>query len=153
MWRKQAVENENDNKHQDDLERIRQILRDIADKLAKANGSLKQTQPNVAKAHSQKAEEAAEKLRRALEELKKRRKEAYLKKLESHSTPQEPKSDAQDSPAKCDCGSTECAGQALPVYKFDFVSPEEHERLTNLPPITRDEISNTEWDRIWDYLD
>ena len=148
------MENEknNEKKNQHDLERIRQILRDIAEKLSKANSSLKRSNPDISKEHSKKAEEAAEKLRRALNELKKRRKEVNLQKPESKPTP----SDAQTG-----CESTKAAQKSdgsireegLPVYKGDFASANEYERLTNLPPITRDEIENTNWDGLWKFID
>jgi len=132
------------NKNQQDLERIRRILRDIADKLAKANKSLKQSQPEVSHAHGKKAEEAAEKLRRALEQLKKSRKSASHKKLEGASCPL-PQTSAMKH-------GEQTSKSGLPVYEGDFVDKNERDRLTGLPPITADEIKSTNWDDIWDYI-
>jgi len=136
-------DNEKTRKNKQDLDRIRQILRDIADKLARANKSLKNSQPNVSSAHSKRAEEAAEKLRNALEQLKKSRKEASLSKLDGA---------ACELPQKRAHQPKQTGANGLPVFKGDFVSADEEQRLTGLPPITDDEIANTNWDDIWNQI-
>ena len=139
------VENDNEKtrKNKQDLDRIRQILRDIADKLARANKSLKNSQPHVSSAHSKRAEDAAEKLRSALEQLKKSRKEASLNNLDGA---------ACELPKKRSMQPEQTGEYGLPVFRGDFVSADEERRLTGLPPITDDEIASTNWDDIWNHI-
>jgi len=133
--------------NREDLERIRNILRDIAEKLSKANDSIKKPRPDMAKTHNNKAEEAAEKLRLALEELKKRRREACHN--QKNAALSGPGADSVKAKKKTDSADSKTG---LPVYKGDFVSADEYTRLTNLPPITPEEIKNTDWDSMWDHL-
>lgn len=143
-----------DERRREDIERLKKALRDIADRLSDANGALKKA-ADTQRDRKDRAARAAEQLKKALEELKKRREQTMpetgkAQTVNPSQTQVDGKACAQDHrPAACD----NCTDCPLPEYKGDFTSRDEYNRLTNLPPITDEEIRNTNWDLIWRFMD
>jgi hypothetical protein len=143
-------------RRREDIERLKKALREIADRLSSANSALKKA-ADKQRERKERAARAAEQLKKALDELRKRREGAMIadNAPKSHKTPApqqgvDGKAKSHPNlPASCDKQS-ECA---LPTYKGDFTSEYECQRLTNLPPITEDEIRNTNWDLLWKFMD
>ena len=135
----------------EDIERLKKALREVADRLSNANEALKKA-ADMQSERNERAAQAAEQLKKALEELRKRREMAMGETgktgltdtaHEEHACEENP-----DYPADCkDCP------EGLPVYRGDFTSESEYRRLTNLPPITEDEIRNVRWDLFSQFFD
>lgn len=148
-----------DERRREDIERLKKALREIADRLSDANSALKKA-ADKQRERKDRAAQAAEQLKKALEELRKRREHTMMEqgKAQTANPPQTgidgktsppPRPVGQERPAACD----DCPDCPLPEYKGDFTSRDEFNRLTNLPPITDEEIKNTNWDLIWRFMD
>jgi ABC-type transporter Mla subunit MlaD len=140
----------------EDIERLKKALREVADRLSNANEALKKA-ADMQGDRNERAAQAAEQLKKALEELRKRREVAMgeagktgLADTAHHEGAYDDNSGAaQHHPAD----SKDCPEDSLPVYRGDFTSADEYKRLTNMPPITDDEIRNIRWDLFWKFFD
>jgi hypothetical protein len=138
----------------EDIERLKKALREVADRLSNANEALKKA-ADMQRDRNDRAAQAAEQLKKALEELRKRREMAAGEADKPGMSP----------PGACACEgrpageqfhpveNNDCCGDSLPVFRGDFASENEYRRLTNLPPITEDEIRNICWDLFWKFFD
>jgi DNA repair exonuclease SbcCD ATPase subunit len=143
-------------RRREDIERLKKALKEVAERLSSANDALKKA-ADTQRNRNERAAHAAEQLKKALEELRRRRETAPNQTGASSPGNAAPLSNACDSkPDAAQLHAAECrdcSEDSLPVFKGDFVSEEECRRLTNLPPITEDEIRNVRWDLFRKFFD
>jgi hypothetical protein len=143
-------------RRREDIERLKKALREVADRLSNANEALKKA-ADVQRDRNERAAQAADQLKKALDELRRRREMAMGNAAGAEANPlvqpqsvcDGPSLADQDHPAECE----NCSEYSLPVYRGDFTSEDEYRRLTNMPPITEDEIRNVKWELFWKFFE